>query len=130
MKKILFIIIILLWGIIVNAQSVESIHHSVGVWIEDHFEYNEGGVERNTLEFTFNTITIGTDVYKIVSSPVKSSKEGKWTRITYQCTDLKNNKCSFAWTREQDGTTVVEITYFEQKRIRYLMMLDSKLPLL
>ena len=123
------ILLLLLISSICSAQSVESIHHSTGVWIEDHFEYNEGGTERNTFEFTPNTITVNADIYKVVSGPVKTFKESKWTKLTYQCVDLKGSKCSFAWIREHDGTTVIEITYFELKRIRYLMMLDSKLPL-
>ena len=128
MKKLL-IVLAMLFGV-ANAQTVESIHHSTGVWIEDHFEYNEGGTERNTFIFSHDTISVNTDYYKVISGPNKTVKDGKWTRLTYICTDNKGVKCSFAWTREHDGTTVVEITYFELKRIRYLMMLDSKLPLL
>jgi hypothetical protein len=130
MKKLLFALTIMLFSNISNAQrELEAIHVSQGLWINDHFEYNDGVSGRIDILFTDKSVTIGGDLYKFTSELRHSSRESSIDRTSCQATDNKGNRCMFSWVIESGSLPILNITYEDVKIFRYQLMMNAEFPL-
>ena len=132
MKKLILSIMLMMASLLSFSQIVHSIHYSVGQWVDGRYRYSGEHDRGARMDITFDGKNISIDdgsSYKILSSGVHSKVDGKFSKIAYQCVDGEKNKCTFAWIKDVDGMITVEITYALEKRIRFVLMNDSKLPL-